>query len=245
MKIKLKNIYKSYESGNDILKDIQYEDEITSLAVIGASGGGKSTLLRILGGLLSPTSGEVWLNNTKIEYTKKEILNHRRKIGFVFQSHGLFHHLTGHQNIVIPLVEVHGFNEADAKDIADQLLKRFGLMRDGCKFPHQLSGGQQQRIAIARAVASKPKLLLLDEPTSALDPELTNEVLNMIHALSDEGMRIIVVTHEMGFAKNACEKALFFHDGRLLESGNCKKIFEIPQTQELKTFLDKVLEWSI
>ncbi len=153
--------------------------------------------------------------------------------------------MTGHQNIVIPLVEVHGFNEADAKDIADQLLKRFGLMTDGCKFPHQLSSGQQQRIAIARAVASKPKLLLLDEPTSALDPELTNEVLNMIHALSDEGMRIIVVTHEMGFAKNACEKALFFHDGRLVESGNCKKIFEIPQTQELKTFLDKVLEWSI
>jgi len=145
----------------------------------------------------------------------------------------------------MPLVQVHSYTKEDAEKVAKNLLDRFGLLEDGHKLPNELSGGQQQRIAIARAIAAKPKLLLLDEPTSALDPELTGGVLDMIKELQDEGLVVILVTHEMGFAKNACEKVMFLANGDLMEHGRSQDIFTKPQSPELTSFLNRVLEWHI
>ncbi len=245
MKIKLKNVYKRFDDKGDVIKDFNYSDDTTCLAIIGPSGSGKSTLLRIIGGLISPTSGEVIIGENKVEYNEKFLVNYRQSVGFVFQSKGLFPHITGLDNITMPLIHVHDYNKKEAEEIAITLLQRFGLEKHCHKYPHELSGGQKQRIAIARAVAIKPKLLLFDEPTSALDPEYTSEVLDMINELKKDNQNIILVTHEMGFARNACEKILFLDDGRLIESGYSKDIFSKPQTKELKKFLDKVLEWNI
>ncbi len=245
MEIKLKSVYKGFDDRGHILKDLNYIDDVTSLAIIGPSGGGKSTLLRIIGGLISPSSGEVIIDKNKIEYNEKCLVDFRRSIGFVFQSKGLFPHITGLQNITMPLIHVHGYTKKESEEVAINLLERFGLKEHGHKYPHELSGGQKQRIAIARAIAIKPKLLLFDEPTSALDPEYTSEVLDMINELKNDNLNIILVTHEMGFAKNACEKVVFLSDGKLIESGNSREIFLNPQTQELKSFLAKVLEWNI
>ncbi len=245
MKIEINSIYKNFGEAGPVLKGISYSDDLTSLAIIGPSGGGKSTLLRVIGGLISPGSGNIILDGQPVLYDPKSLLAYRRNIGFVFQAGGLFHHLTGIQNITLPLIKVLGVSTTEAHHIASTLLDRFGLSGDGHKFPHQLSGGQQQRIAIARAIAAKPKLLLLDEPTSALDPELTNEVLDMINELRQDGLSIIVVTHEMGFAKNACDKAVFLSDGRLLEQGISRDLFGQPQTRELQNFLNKILEWNV
>ncbi len=149
------------------------------------------------------------------------------------------------ENITLPLVKVHGYTEAAARQRAEELLARFGLHKDGEKKPAALSGGQQQRVAIARAVAAKPKFLLLDEPTSALDPEYTTEVLDIIHELKQEGMDFLIVTHEMGFARHACEKVAFLSEGSLLEYGESAKLFTNPGTQQLGRFLNKLLEWNV
>lgn len=240
MHVKIKNINHQFDN-HHVLKDICFEDECSCLAIIGPSGGGKSTLLRILGGLIYPTSGQFSFNHQEINFKD----NHEwyKKIGFVFQSNGLFPHLTGIQNITLPLTEVFNVPQEEAKKQAYELLERFGLVKDAHKYPHQLSGGQCQRIAIARAVAVKPELLLLDEPTSALDPEYTTEVLNMVHELIAEGQSIILVTHEMGFARLSCEKVMFLYDGRLIEYNDSRLLFENPQHESLKSFLNKILEW--
>lgn len=245
MRIEVRNVSKSFEDGRPVLDNISFADDITSLAVIGPSGGGKSTLLRILGGLLSKDTGEILVDGDAVTGSEKELIAYRRKIGFVFQKSGLFYHLTGRENIILPLVKVHGFTQAEAEKRADELLSRFGLTEDADKRPAALSGGQQQRIAIARAVAPDPKLLLLDEPTSALDPEYTIEVLNMIEDLKKSGIRFIIVTHEMGFARNACDKAAFLYGGRLLEYGESRSMFSEPATPELKRFLGRLLEWQM
>lgn len=245
MRIELDNISKRFSEEKEVLNSITYKENFEALAIIGPSGGGKSTLLRILGGLISPSEGSVLLEGTIIEYEEKQLIRHRRNIGFVFQSKGLFSHLTGRQNITMPLIKVHGFSRDEAETTADNLLKRFDLFDDGQKYPHELSGGQQQRIAIARAIAFRPKLLLLDEPTSALDPELTNEVLDMVGELRRESLNIILVTHEMGFAKKACDKIMFLANGTLLESGSSSELFTHPKTKELSTFLSKILEWNV
>lgn len=244
MKLEISGLNKVFDDQAEIIKDFNYSADITTLAVIGPSGGGKSTLLRLLGGLIAPTAGEIAMDGRRIDYSSSGLLAHRRNIGFVFQSKGLFHHLTGIQNIAMPLMQVHRYSRTDAERAARSLLERFGLEADGNKRPHELSGGQQQRIAIARAIAPRPKLLLLDEPTSALDPELTTEVLDMINELRHDNLNIVVVTHEMGFARNACEKALFLHGGRLLEHGSSAELFQTPRTRELTDFLAKVLEWK-
>lgn len=245
MRIELTNLSKQFEDGRKVLDALYYSGDIRSLAVIGPSGGGKSTLLRIIDGLIPASSGEVAIDGKRLVYTDAQLLAHRRGIGFVFQAKGLFSHLTGKDNIVMPLVHAHGYSKADASARADALLQRFSLSADAHKHVHELSGGQQQRIAIARAIAAKPKLLLLDEPTSALDPELTNEVLNMINELRNDNLSIIVVTHEMGFAKNACDKLLFLVNGILVEQGSSKELFANPKTAELKGFLDKILQWDV
>lgn len=244
MNIELKSITKDFKK-ETVLQDICFKDEINSLAIIGPSGGGKSTLLRIIGGLLSPDSGEMYVEGQKVEFDEKALQNYRKDIGFVFQTKGLFEHLTAMDNITLPLIHAFGISKATAMEKANKLFKRFGLHEDRYKYPFQLSGGQQQRIAIARAVAVSPKLLLLDEPTSALDPEYTGEVLNMLGELRNDGIKTIIVTHEMGFAKHACEKAIFLANSKIIESGLSSELFKNPKSNELKAFLDKILEWKI
>ncbi|KPU42361.1 glutamine transport ATP-binding protein GlnQ [Oxobacter pfennigii] len=245
MIIEIKSINKTFSDNRPILHNINYCDDLDTLAIIGPSGGGKSTLLRILGGLISPTSGELKVDGQNIEFSENKLILYRRSIGFVFQSKGLFSHLSALENIAMPLINVHGYSKNEAYETTNSLLDRFGLRKDGSKKPNELSGGQQQRIAIARAIAVKPKLLLLDEPTSALDPELTNEVLDMVNELRNDKMSIILITHEMGFAKNACSKVMFLSDGRIIEHDSSANMFSSPKSSELKGFLSKVLEWKI
>lgn len=245
MKVKFQNLSKQYEPGQIILNPMDFEDEVQALAIIGPSGGGKSTLLRILGGLIAPTGGRLWIDGEEIIQNEASLLQYRKKIGFVFQQGGLFRHMSARDNIAVPLEQVHGFDRAASCERAMELLERFGLKEDAEKKPAALSGGQQQRVAIARAVAARPKLLLLDEPTSALDPEYTTEVLDVIRELKEEGMRFIIVTHEMGFARHACDKAAFLCEGSLMEYGESAQLFAHPQTEQLKRFLGKLLEWNM
>lgn len=244
MKIELTNLTKKFEDDRIILDNINFNEELNTLALIGPSGGGKSTLLRIIGGLIKPTSGVVSINGVDISYNEKDLQTHRKDIGFVFQQGGLFRHMTALDNICTPLINVHKVEKNQAIERSMELLARFGLEKEANKKPFALSGGQQQRIAIARAVASKPKFLILDEPTSALDPEFTTEVLNIVNELRQEGMKFLIVTHEMGFARHACEKAVFLHSGKLIEFGESSELFNNPQTEELKNFFGKVLEWQ-
>ncbi len=244
MNLEINNICKSF-GDEDVLQDVCYHDDITSVAVIGPSGGGKSTLLRIIGGLLIPDSGSIKMDAKEVIFTEKELHTYRKDIGFVFQSNGLFEHLTATENVTLPLIRTFNIDKTEAVDTAHNLFERFGLIEERDKYPYQLSGGQLQRIAIARAIAVKPKLLLLDEPTSALDPEYTTEVLDMLGELQAEGLRTIIVTHEMGFAKNACEKIIFLTNHTIVESGKSADIFSSAKTPELKSFLNKILEWRV
>ncbi len=243
MLIKLKNINKEFEKGSLILDDINLEDEIETLAIIGPSGGGKSTLLRILGGLLEQTSGSFSINNKEI--THDSLYEYRKNIGFVFQQNGLLAHLSALHNITLPLIKVHGYSKEEAYKRGEEILGKFGLKEDMHKKPAQLSGGQQQRVSISRAISARPKFVLLDEPTSALDPEYTTEVLDMVNELKGEGAKFIIVTHEMGFARHACDKVAFLYDGKLLEYGNSKEVFSKPKSEELQNFLGKLLEWNV
>ncbi len=239
MRLDINSLSKSFDEGKEVLRDITFSDEFATLAIIGPSGDGKSTLLRIIGGLLTPTTGEVLLNGIPARGNAE----YRKTLGFVFQHSGLFSHMTALQNIVVPLIKVHGKSEEQAHERADELLSRFGLSDDRHKRPGQLSGGQRQRIAIARAIAPRPQLLLLDEPTSALDPEYTTEVLDMVNELKGDGINFIIVTHEMGFARHATDKAMFLCEGKILEYADSRSFFETPKSTELKRFLGRILEW--
>ena len=245
MRIEFHGLTKKFETGQVVLQSMDFADDVHSLAIIGPSGGGKSTLLRILGGLLIPSEGEVSVNGKLLPKDDDELQKYRKEIGFVFQQGGLFRHMNALDNIVIPLMKVHGYSKEQATDRAMDLLTRFGLEEDILKKPAALSGGQQQRVAIARAIAARPNLLLLDEPTSALDPEYTTEVLDIVNELKQEGMDFIIVTHEMGFARHACEKAAFLCEGRLMEYGPSETLFHQPETEQLPGFLGKVLEWEM
>lgn len=244
MRVEFQNLSKQYEAGPIILHPMDFADEVHTLAVIGPSGGGKSTLLRIIGGLIAPTTGKLWVDSEEIKQSETALQLYRRKIGFVFQQGGLFRHMNARDNIAVPLEQVHGYSRAESLDRATELLTRFGLKDDAQKKPAALSGGQQQRVAIARAVAARPKLLLLDEPTSALDPEYTTEVLNVIRELKEEGLHFIIVTHEMGFARQACDKVLFLCEGSLMEYGDSAQLFSHPETEQLSRFLGKLLQWK-
>ncbi len=245
MKIEFYGLSKQFDQDRTVLKPMDFSDDIHTLAIIGPSGGGKSTLLRIIGGLILPSSGRLYVDGIEVQPDEKVLQQHRKKLGFVFQQSGLFRHLSALDNIVLPLVEVHGYSKIKAEQRAMELLTRFGLTSDIDKKPSALSGGQQQRVAIARAVAAKPKLLLLDEPTSALDPEYTTEVLDIIKELKEEGMNFIIVTHEMGFARHACDKVAFLCEGMLMEYGRSETIFTMPETGQLQRFLSKLLEWNV
>jgi polar amino acid transport system ATP-binding protein len=218
-------------------------DEVRVLVLIGPSGGGKSTLLRLLGGLEIPTAGRIRMNGTDLPVTEEDLREFRRRNGFLFQSFNLFPHLSALENIVLPLVKVHGWTRDEAIARAGEVVARFGMADHVKKMPSELSGGQQQRIALARAMAHGPDLLLLDEPTSALDPEMKAEVLDIVAELCEAGQRIILSTHEMGFARGCADEVIFLANGQLVESGRGAALFDSPQTEVVRTFLGRVMKW--
>jgi polar amino acid transport system ATP-binding protein len=211
--------------------------------LIGPSGGGKSTLLRVIAGLEYPDTGVVEIDGEPVEFQEDALLKHRRTIGVVFQAFNLFPHLTALRNITLPLEKVHGHSPGEAEENARELLKRFQLEKHATKKPAELSGGQRQRVAIARAISIKPRLLLFDEPTSALDPEMTAEVLDVIEELREEGRDFILVTHEMGFARKVADQVALLADGRIVEVGAVEQVFEHPRSQQSRDFLAKVLKY--
>ena len=208
------------------------------IALLGPSGGGKSTLLRVLGSLLVPDEGSVSIDSRVLAHDEDGALNERRHNGFVFQGYNLFPHLTALQNITLPLREVHGFSEAQAEQRGLELLHRLGLESHEHKRPSQLSGGQQQRAAIARALAPRPRLLLLDEPTSALDPVMTGEVLDVIRELAEAGQSIILATHEISFARKVADWVVFLASGKVQESSTAADFFTKPQTDLARQYLE-------
>lgn len=244
MRIELNQVSQTF-GDQLVLDDLNLQADVTTLAIIGSSGGGKSTLLRLLGGLLLPSAGEVLVDGKLLPSEERELVKYRASVGFVFQTGGLFHHLSAVDNVVLPLRIVHQFSEEQAQKRAAELFERFGLGGEEHKYPAQLSGGQRQRVAIARAVAAQPKFLLLDEPTSALDPEYTAEVLSLLKDLADAGTNFVVVTHEMGFARHACDQVVFLADGKLLEYGEAEAVFSNPSNLKLQQFLAKLLEWRV
>jgi polar amino acid transport system ATP-binding protein len=242
MNIKLNDVTKVF-NGNLVLDHLDNELEFKSLAILGPSGAGKSTLLRILGGLLEPDSGELYVNGNQVIYTEKDLLEYRRKIGFVFQNNGLFPHLSALDNITLPLIRVFGIEPEKAKEQAMGYLRRFGLENQANQSPVTLSGGQQQRIAIIRAVVNRPQMILLDEPTSALDPDLSVEVLEMLKELIHDGLNIVLVTHHLGFARNVCESMLFVDENKIVEFGSSKHHFANPETENLRRYIEKMNEF--
>jgi len=243
LNLSLRALSKTF-AGKTVLDAITAEfPPLRSLVLIGPSGGGKSTLLRILAGLETPDSGTVALDGEPVDFAGGEpaLLRYRRQLGIVFQAFNLFPHLTALENLTLPLVQAHGQSPQDARDLAQTTLARFGLADHAHKKPAELSGGQKQRVAIARALAHKPRLLLLDEPTSALDPEMTAEVLDAIEELKAEGRHFVLVTHEMGFAREVADEVAFLADGTILEHGPADALFSAPQTAECRRFLSRVL----
>ena len=251
--IQVKNLKKYYNKGtlhalDDVSVDINRGDV---MVVIGPSGSGKSTLLRSLNLLEVPTEGEILFHN--IDITKKSFINkngkkekvdinlHRQKMGMVFQHFNLFPHKTILDNMTLAPVKVLGMDKAEAEQKALALLTRVGLGDRADAYPIQLSGGQKQRVAIVRALMMEPEVMLFDEPTSALDPEMVGEVLEVMKELARDGMTMVVVTHEMGFAKEVGNRVLFMADGKLLEQGTPEDIFDNPRHPRLKDFLSKVL----
>ncbi|MDC7127104.1 MAG: amino acid ABC transporter ATP-binding protein [Spirochaetales bacterium] len=209
--------------------------------VIGPSGSGKSTMLRCVNKLESVTSGEIYIDDDCVTAPGADIRKIREDVGMVFQSFNLFKHLTVLRNITLALTTVKKTPKAEAEEIGRKLLARVGLADKEKAYPGQLSGGQQQRVAIARALAMNPRVMLFDEPTSALDPEMIKEVLDVMLDLAKEGMTMMVVSHEMGFAKAAADKVVFMADGEIIEIGSPEEIFDNPKEERTKTFLQHIL----
>ncbi len=216
-----------------------HEGEV--VCVIGPSGSGKSTFLRCINRLETATGGQIFVDDTEITSKKTNINKAREEIGMVFQQFNLFANYTVLENIMLAPVELGRMTKTEAKAKAMELLERVGLSDKANSFPHQLSGGQQQRVAIARALAMNPDIMLFDEPTSALDPEMVGEVLQVMKELAAAGMTMIVVTHEMGFARDVADRVIFMADGHIVEEGTPEEIFKNPQNQRTKDFLSCVL----
>ena len=226
----------------EVLKDINvdiYKGDV--VCVIGPSGSGKSTFLRCLNRLEEPTSGKIFFENVDITSPKTDIDKHRQKMGMVFQQFNLFPHMTIMRNLTIAPMKLQGRSEQEAKAEAMRLLERVGLADRADAYPSQLSGGQKQRIAIVRALCMKPDVMLFDEPTSALDPEMVGEVLNVMRSLAEQKMTMVVVTHEMGFAREVATRVMFMDEGYFMEENEPKEFFEHPKNERLKNFLGKVL----
>ncbi len=239
--IQVVNLHKSYKH-LQVLKGIDtHIDKGEVVVVIGPSGSGKSTFLRCLNLLEDVSEGDIIFEGKSLIHKKNDINQIRQKIGMVFQQFNLFPHLSVLRNITLPLVKLKKMPEEQAAGIARELLGRVGLQDKQDAFPAQLSGGQQQRVAIARALGMSPDVMLFDEPTSALDPEMVGEVLQVMKKLAEDGMTMVVVTHEMGFAREMADRVLFVDDGRILEEGPPQSVFESPQNPRTREFLSKVL----
>ncbi|GJJ34195.1 glutamate transport ATP-binding protein GluA [Corynebacterium ulcerans] len=211
------------------------------MVVLGPSGSGKSTLCRTINRLETIDGGEIFIDGHNLPEEGKQLAKLRSEVGMVFQQFNLFPHKTIRENVTLGPINVKKMAKKDASALAMQLLERVGIANQADKFPAQLSGGQQQRVAIARALAMKPKVMLFDEPTSALDPEMVNEVLDVMADLAREGMTMICVTHEMGFARKAADRVLFMADGRIVEDSDPESFFASPQSDRAKDFLGKIL----
>ena len=239
--IRVSNLHKSFGK-NDVLKGIdEHIEKGEVVVVIGPSGSGKSTFLRCLNLLEEPTSGKIIFEDNDITDKKVDINKIREKMGMVFQQFNLFPHKTVLENLTIAPIKVKGLSKADAEKKAMELLERVGLSNKAKAYPSSLSGGQKQRIAIARALAMEPDVMLFDEPTSALDPEMVGEVLNVMKDLAKEGMTMVVVTHEMGFAREVGDRIIFMDNGNIVEQGTPDEIFSNPKNPRTIDFLSKVL----
>lgn len=239
--IQVKQVSKSYGSVN-VLQNINLEvPESHVYALIGPSGAGKSTLIRSMNALESIQAGEIIIDGTSVHDSKTDINKLRSDVGFVFQSFNLYPHLTTVENVSIAPVKVKKVPKEQAEEKAKKLLTSLGLGGKFDSYPGQLSGGQQQRVAIARALAMNPKVMLFDEPTSALDPEMIKEVLDAIRNLASSGMTMVVVTHEMGFAREICNQIVFMAEGKIVEVAPPEQFFTNPETERAKDFLSKVL----
>ncbi|GAK48575.1 ABC transporter ATP-binding protein [Secundilactobacillus oryzae JCM 18671] len=240
--IEINNVAKQYGK-TDVLKDInETVRDGQVICLIGPSGAGKSTLLRCLNRLENPTSGEIKFDGQDITVlSEKELGSIRENMGMVFQSFNLFPNMTVLENLKLAPIKVKHWDDSAAEKVAYDLLERVGLTEKAQAYPASLSGGQQQRVAIARALAMNPKVMLFDEPTSALDPEMVGEVLSVMRELADDGMTMVVVTHEMGFAKQVADEVWFMADGYIQERGTAEELFDHPKTERAKDFIGKII----
>lgn len=239
--IEIKNLHK-YFGKNEVLKGLNIQIRQGEVVVmIGPSGSGKSTFLRTMNLLEKPTKGDVYFEGTNIADKSVDVFKHREKMGMVFQQFNLFPNMTVLDNLTLAPVKTGRVSKQEAQIRAQELLVRVGLADKAAAYPQSLSGGQQQRVAIARALAMQPDVMLFDEPTSALDPEMVGEVLNVMQELAKEGMTMVVVTHEMGFAKNVADRVLFMDDGVIVEEGTPAEVFDDPKEKRTQDFLAKVL----
>ena len=244
--VSIENVSKTFNvPGRGPIKALQdvsnHVDKGEVLVLIGPSGSGKSTLLRALNGLETIDSGRIVIDGAEINDAKTDLNKVREGVGMVFQHFNLFQHKTALENVTLPQIVVLKRSRAEAVDKADQLLERVGLASMGNSYPRQLSGGQQQRVAIARSLGMDPKVMLFDEATSALDPETVGGVLELMEELADSGMTMVVVTHEMGFARKAANRMLFMDDGALIEEGDPASFFDNPREERLRTFLSQIV----
>jgi len=240
--LKVEEIYKRYRK-EEVLKGISFEvRKGETKVIIGPSGSGKSTLLRCINQLTIPDKGQVWLEEEEVTHTKKSINQFRQKMGMVFQDFNLFDHINALGNVEIGLIRVKGMDKNRAREKAMEELRQVGLEKQAYLYPAQLSGGQKQRVSIARALAMNPSVMLFDEPTSALDPELIGEVLEVIKKLAINGMTMVVVTHEMGFARSVANEVIFIESGRIIDQGSPYKLFTNPEHERTKKFLYKITE---
>lgn len=244
-KIEIKDLSKDYTTPNGVLHAVKHANLTVNdgevVVIIGPSGSGKSTLLRCVNALETATDGHILIDGVDITSPDTDIRQIREEVGMVFQSFNLFPHLTVLDNITLAPMKVKKMGKAEAEALAKDLLKRVGLSDKADVHPTQLSGGQQQRVAIARSLAMKPKAMLFDEPTSALDPEMIKEVLDVMTDLAKEGMTMLLVTHEMGFAKAAADKVIFMDNGEILEEGTPDKMFSNPENPRTIDFLNHIL----
>ena len=240
--IEVKNLHKWFgdlHAVDDVNLSVQQGKVVV---IIGPSGSGKSTLLRCMNFLETPTSGEVWFMGERMTTDQKDLNRHRAEIGMVFQSFNLYAHLTVMENITLAQRVVKKTEKKEAEAVAMEQLRKVGIAEKADKLPSQISGGQQQRAAIARALAMKPKLMLFDEPTSALDPEMIKEVLDVMMLLAKEGITMVIVTHEMGFARAAADEVIFMDFGRIVEKSTPENLFNNPQSDRTKLFLSQILQ---
>jgi polar amino acid transport system ATP-binding protein len=241
-KVEVRDVVKTYD-GKEVLSNVNLDvDEHQAVCLIGSSGSGKSTLLKCINLLVPVDSGEIFIDGQSITDPRVNPNEVRQKMGIVFQAFNLFPHMDVVKNITLGPIKVHGMSRDEAEARARELLDRFGLLDKAEEYPDRLSGGQQQRVAVIRALASQPELMLFDEVTSALDPELVAEVLGVIRDLKEEGMTMIIATHEMGFARDVADKVCFLHDGVFLETGPPEKIFTEPREPRTRQFLERIVE---